>query len=193
VELSRRVTDLLKEANEKAESGERDEALAILARLAILDEDNAEAAALRAKLEAQGASDLDKVERAIIEGVAAMEADQLDDAENLVFFSQRRRHPRLDLEFTASLDALFETRLFRRCFEKLRISRLSNFAEQPFARGSARTLLYCRVHSRGVGQAELVSCREPQIAGAGSENIFYFAGDNGQQLFQLEGGCEGAA
>jgi tetratricopeptide (TPR) repeat protein len=80
-ELSRRVNDLLAEAKAKGEAGERDEALAILSRLAILDEDNAEAAALRAKLESQGDSNLDKVERAIIEGVAALEADRLDDAE----------------------------------------------------------------------------------------------------------------
>ena len=60
------------------ESGERDEALAVLARLAILDEDNAEAAELRAKIEAEGASDLDKIERSIIEGVAALEADKLE-------------------------------------------------------------------------------------------------------------------
>jgi tetratricopeptide (TPR) repeat protein len=80
-ELSRRVHDLLAEAKAKADAGERDEALAILFRLAILDEDNAEAAQLRAKIEASGASDLEKVERAIIEGVAALEAAQLDDAE----------------------------------------------------------------------------------------------------------------
>jgi len=80
-ELSRRVSDLLDEAKAKAEAGERDEALAILSRLSILDEDNAEAEALRVKLEAQGDSNLDKVEHAIIEGVAALEADRLDDAE----------------------------------------------------------------------------------------------------------------
>jgi tetratricopeptide (TPR) repeat protein len=80
-ELSRRVNDLLTDAKAKAEAGERDEALAILFRLAILDEDNAEAAALRSKIESAGASDLDKVERAIIEGVAALGADNLDDAE----------------------------------------------------------------------------------------------------------------
>lgn len=80
-ELKRRVDDLLKQAKAKAEAGERDEALSVLARLAILDEDNAEAAELRAKIEAAGASDLDKVERAIIEGVSALEADKLDDAE----------------------------------------------------------------------------------------------------------------
>ena len=80
-ELARRVNDLLKEAKAKAEAGERDEALAILTRLGILDEDNADAAILRSKIEAEGASDLDKVEHAIIEGVAALEADRLDDAE----------------------------------------------------------------------------------------------------------------
>src|SRR5246127_2393279 len=103
-----------------------------------------------------------------IEGSAVGLVHQLDDAENLVFFSQRRRHPRLDLEFTASLDALFETRLFRWCFKELWISRLSNFTEQPLAHGNARTLLHRRIHPRGVGQAEFVSCREPEIAGPGS-------------------------
>jgi tetratricopeptide (TPR) repeat protein len=80
-ELRRRVADLLTEAKAKAEAGERDDALSILARLSILDEDNVEAEALRSKIEAAGASDLDKVERAIIEGVAALESDRLDDAE----------------------------------------------------------------------------------------------------------------
>jgi tetratricopeptide (TPR) repeat protein len=81
-ELARRVNDLLNEAKAKAEAGERDEALAILFRLAILDEDNTEAAQLRSQIESAGASDLDKVERAIIEGVAALEADKFDEAEN---------------------------------------------------------------------------------------------------------------
>jgi len=85
-ELKRRVDDLLTEAKSKAEAGERDEALSILARLGILDEDNAEAEALRLQIEAAGASDLDKVEQAIIEGVAALEANRLDDAE--AFFRQ---------------------------------------------------------------------------------------------------------
>jgi tetratricopeptide (TPR) repeat protein len=80
-ELKRRVDELLAEAKAKAEAKERDEALAILSRLAILDEDNAEAAALRAKIEGEGASDLDKIEMAIIEGVAALEANNLDEAE----------------------------------------------------------------------------------------------------------------
>jgi tetratricopeptide (TPR) repeat protein len=80
-ELKRRVDDLLAEAKLKAAAGERDEALAILARLSILDEENVDAVALRATIEREGASDLDKVERAIIEGVAALEGDQLDDAE----------------------------------------------------------------------------------------------------------------
>ena len=75
------MDELLAEAKAKAEAGERDEALAILSRLAILDEENAEAAVLRSKIEAQGASDLDKIELAIIEGVAALEADNLDEAE----------------------------------------------------------------------------------------------------------------
>ncbi len=80
-ELKRRVNDLLAEAKAKADAGEREEALAILSRLAILDEENAEATELRAKIEAESASDLDRVERAIIEGVAALEADNLDVAE----------------------------------------------------------------------------------------------------------------
>lgn len=81
-ELKRRVADLLAEAKAKAESGAHDEALAILARLGILDEDNTEAEALRASIESKNASSLDQVERQIIEGVAALEADRLDDAES---------------------------------------------------------------------------------------------------------------
>ncbi|HZN56130.1 MAG TPA: tetratricopeptide repeat protein [Candidatus Polarisedimenticolaceae bacterium] len=81
IELRRRVDDLLTEARAKADAGERDEALAILARLAILDEDNADAAALRAAIEQAGASALDRIEQEIIEGVAALESGRLDDAE----------------------------------------------------------------------------------------------------------------
>ena len=80
-ELHRRVADLMAEASAKAAAGERDEALAILSRLAILDEENAEAAELRIKLQEGGPTNLEKVEESIIEGVAALEADRLDDAE----------------------------------------------------------------------------------------------------------------
>jgi tetratricopeptide (TPR) repeat protein len=83
LELNRRVADLLAEAHAKADAGEKDEALSILSRLAILDDENAEAAELRTKLLEGGPSDLDKVEAAIIEGVAALESDRLDDAERL--------------------------------------------------------------------------------------------------------------
>lgn len=82
-ELKRRVEDLLAEAKAKAEVGEREDALAILSRLAILDEDNAEADVLRAGIESGSAAELDEIERAIIEGVAAMEADRLDEAERM--------------------------------------------------------------------------------------------------------------
>jgi tetratricopeptide (TPR) repeat protein len=80
-ELKHRVNDLLAQAREKAEAGERDEALAILGRLAILDEENADAAALRTSLEAAERSDLDMIEHSITEGVQAIEADHLDVAE----------------------------------------------------------------------------------------------------------------
>jgi tetratricopeptide (TPR) repeat protein len=80
-ELHRRVADLLAEAKAKADAGEKDEALAILSRLAILDDENQEAAALRERLLASGPSDLDRIEESIIEGVAALESDRLEDAE----------------------------------------------------------------------------------------------------------------
>jgi tetratricopeptide (TPR) repeat protein len=83
LELRRRVDDLLAQARAKVEAGERDEALAILARVSILDEENAEAAAIRAQMEASGKTDLDRVEQAIIEGVSALESARLDDAERL--------------------------------------------------------------------------------------------------------------
>lgn len=83
VELRRRVDDLLTQARSKIEVGERDEALAILARVSILDEENAEAVAIRTELETSGKTDLDRIEQAIIEGVSALESDRLDDAERL--------------------------------------------------------------------------------------------------------------
>ncbi len=82
-ELKRRVDDLLGEAKAAFQAGDHDEAKAILSRLAILDEDYAEAEVLRAQIEAAGASSLDRVEQAIIEGVSALESDRLDDAERL--------------------------------------------------------------------------------------------------------------
>ena len=82
-ELRRRVDDLLAQARAKVDAGERDEALAILGRVSILDEDNAEAAALRQQLETAGKIDFDRIEQAIIEGVAALESNRLDEAEGL--------------------------------------------------------------------------------------------------------------
>jgi tetratricopeptide (TPR) repeat protein len=83
VELRRRVDDLLTQARTKIQAGERDEALAILARVTILDEENADAATLRHEVETAGRTDFDRIEQAIIEGVAALESDRLDDAERL--------------------------------------------------------------------------------------------------------------
>ena len=83
VELRRRVDDLLTQARAKIEAGERDEALAILARVTILDEENADAATLRQEMETAGKTSFDRIEQAIIEGVAALESDRLDDAERL--------------------------------------------------------------------------------------------------------------
>jgi tetratricopeptide (TPR) repeat protein len=77
------VDDLLAQARTKIDAGERDEALAILARVTILDEENADAAALRQQMETAGKTDFDRIEQAIIEGVAALESDRLDDAERL--------------------------------------------------------------------------------------------------------------
>ena len=81
LELKRRVGDLLAEAQARAAAGERDDALGILARLAILDEDNPEAEALRRSIEAAGASEHGAIEQSIIEGVQALESDRLDDAQ----------------------------------------------------------------------------------------------------------------
>ena len=83
VELKRRIADLLAQARTKADAGERDEALAILGRVAILDEDNEEAQQLKTLLETDSRNPLDRVEQAIIEGVQALEADDLDGAEKL--------------------------------------------------------------------------------------------------------------
>jgi tetratricopeptide (TPR) repeat protein len=83
VELKRRIADLLAQARTKADAGEREEALTILGRVSILNEDNDEAQQLRTLLEADSHNALDRVEQAIIEGVQALEADDLDGAEKL--------------------------------------------------------------------------------------------------------------
>ncbi len=79
-ELKRRVSDLLEEARQEETSGRVDEALAILSRVFILDEQNEEAVEMEERLRAiQGQSSRD-VENWLAEGVESYEKGRLDEA-----------------------------------------------------------------------------------------------------------------
>jgi tetratricopeptide (TPR) repeat protein len=79
-ELNRRVRALLDEAKGKAASGDAEGALAVLARVHILDEDNAEAVALEGELRDASARWTGEVDRWMTEGVQAFEGGMLDEA-----------------------------------------------------------------------------------------------------------------
>ena len=79
-ELARRVRGLLDEAKSKAAAGDIDGALAVLARVQVLDEDNAEAAELDARLRSAADRTSGEIDRWMTEGVQAFEAGMLDEA-----------------------------------------------------------------------------------------------------------------
>lgn len=68
-ELSRRLGELLTQARAAAEAGSLDEARALLARVTVLDEDNAEAQALQDHLRAKEQDGLRQIDDWIVEGV----------------------------------------------------------------------------------------------------------------------------
>lgn len=80
VELKKRVADLLTEAKAEVEAGRRSEARAILSRVFILDEDNAEGRELEATLEVDSEGDLREIESWMIEGVQAFDQGRHEDA-----------------------------------------------------------------------------------------------------------------
>lgn len=84
MELRRRVGALLREAKDKAETGDRDGALSVLGRLYILDEQNAEARVLEAELRDQAAKDLEAVDRWLTEGIEAYDAGRNAEAKDLL-------------------------------------------------------------------------------------------------------------
>ena len=79
-ELHGRVQELLREAHAAAEAGYDDDALGILARLFILDEDHAEARELEDRLRVHRARSAAEQEDLIAEGVQWLEAGRLEDA-----------------------------------------------------------------------------------------------------------------
>jgi len=80
VELTRRVRALLDEAKAKAAAGDSEGALAILGRVQVLDEENAEAAALESELRDASARVTGEVDRWMTEGVQAYQGGMLDEA-----------------------------------------------------------------------------------------------------------------
>lgn len=79
-ELNRRVRALLDEAKAKAASGDAEGALAVLGRVHVLDEDNAEAVALESELRDASARVTGEIDRWMTEGVQAFEGGMLDEA-----------------------------------------------------------------------------------------------------------------
>jgi tetratricopeptide (TPR) repeat protein len=80
VELARRVHALLDDAKAKAAAGATAEALAVLARVQVLDEDNAEAAELADRLRNDSDRAAGEIDRWMTEGVQAFEAGSSDEA-----------------------------------------------------------------------------------------------------------------
>lgn len=79
-ELRNRIRDLLDEARAKGDAGNVDEALAVLSRVFILDEENADARALEGELRARAESGVADIETWLVEGIQAYENGQLDEA-----------------------------------------------------------------------------------------------------------------
>lgn len=79
-ELSRRLTELLKQAEAAAEAGSFDEAKALLARIAVLDEDNAAAQRLSDQLREKENDSLRQIDDWIVEGVQLFEQGRYAEA-----------------------------------------------------------------------------------------------------------------
>jgi tetratricopeptide (TPR) repeat protein len=79
-QLKRRVRELLTDARAAADEGRSDEALSILARIAILDEDNDAARELEESLRQQASQCEQEIEHWLTEGVQWMEQGRLEEA-----------------------------------------------------------------------------------------------------------------
>jgi len=80
-ELVKRQGELLSEARAAKDDGRMEDATGILARLFILDEENAEARALEAEIQEQNSKAVLEVDNKIAEAVQWMESGRLEDAE----------------------------------------------------------------------------------------------------------------
>ena len=80
-ELVKRQGELLSEARVAKDDGRMEDATGILARLFILDEENAEARALEAEIQEQNSKAVLEVDNKIAEAVQWMESGRLEDAE----------------------------------------------------------------------------------------------------------------
>ena len=79
-ELSRRLTELLAQAEAAAQAGRFDEAKALLARIAVLDEDNAAAERLSDQLRERESDSLRQIDDWIVEGVQLFEQGRHGEA-----------------------------------------------------------------------------------------------------------------
>jgi tetratricopeptide (TPR) repeat protein len=79
-QLKRRVCDLLGEARQAADKGDRDEALSILSRVAILDENNEEAREMEGSLRADISRAQQEIDHWLTEGVQWIAEGRLEEA-----------------------------------------------------------------------------------------------------------------
>lgn len=79
-QLNRRVRDLLNDARAAADQGDREEALSILSRVAILDEENNEASELEAALRSEISQSAQEIDHWLTEGVQWIEEGRFEEA-----------------------------------------------------------------------------------------------------------------
>jgi tetratricopeptide (TPR) repeat protein len=111
IELKRRIEDLLEEAKRSASADRADEAIEILSRVFILDEDNAQAKALEEQLRSAQGETTHDVEMWIAEGVQDFEAGRHDESRD-AFRRVLGRYPghAEALDYLEKIDAALEAR-----------------------------------------------------------------------------------
>ena len=124
-----------------------------------------------------------------------MFVDQFDDAEDFVGFAERSADPGVNFEIAAGFQAFGEARLRRRIFQQFGTGLLCDFGEQSFRERDARVVFDGGIIADFLGEVEILRAgvRQPEVAGAGGEDVANFSGDDGQEFAEFEGGSESAA
>ncbi len=121
--------------------------------------------------------------------------DQLDDAQHFVRFAQRCADPGLISNSPPALRRSARPGSVGGIFDQFGTGLLRDFAEQSFGERDARIVFDSGIFADFLGEVELLRAgvREPQIAGAGAEDVANFSGDDGQEFAEFERGGESAA